>query len=150
MGTVKGKNAISGGFLPLPHRLLRHPKYYDLSPSAVKLLVDLGSQYKGGNNGDLTLAWKIMQPKGWHSEWTLNRAKKELLAAGFITETRKGRLPNVCSLYAINWRPLDFDPKFDISRAGFRMYAWEDSDPLQQNVKSVTSPTAYSVAKRPV
>lgn len=55
-----------------------------------------------------------MKPKGWRSEQTLNAAKKELLEAGFIAETRKGRRPNLCSLYGKDgtgefWRQRDQD-----------------------------------------
>lgn len=65
-----------------------------------------------------------MQPKGWHSETTLNKAKKELLAAGFIAETRKGRLPNLCSLYGITWQPLNPNKKLDVGVNGFPVGEW--------------------------
>lgn len=87
-------------------------------------MIDIGSQYNGKNNGDLCAAWKVMHPKGWRSEATLDRAKKELLAAGFIAETRKGKRPNLCSLYGITWQPINPSPKFDIEPAGFPFGAW--------------------------
>ena len=104
--------------------LLNCTKFRALSGSAVKLLIDMGSQYNGKNNGDLAAAWKIMQPKGWNSEATLHKAKQELLAAGFISETRKGQLPNLCSLYGITWQPLNPDPKFDIQPFAFPVGEW--------------------------
>lgn len=111
-------------FVRLPKALLCCPKYRALSPSAVKLLLDISVQYNGKNNGDLCAAWKVMQPKGWNSEATLNRAKKELLAAGFIVVTRVGRLPNLCSLYGVTWQPLDPNPKLDIGPKGFPAGEW--------------------------
>jgi hypothetical protein len=111
-------------FLRLPIAVLCSPKYRTLSSSAIKLLLDIGVQYNGKNNGDLCAAWKVMQPKGWKSEATLNKAKKELLAAGFIAVTRVGRLPNLCSLYGITWQPLNPSPKLDIGPNGFPVGEW--------------------------
>ena len=68
-----------------------------------------------------------MQPKGWRSEATLNKAKKELLSAGFIAETRKGRLPNLCSLYGITWQPLNPHAKLDTGPQGFPFGEWSKS-----------------------
>lgn len=124
MGRVKSKPAFSGGFLLLPNALLNSPKFRALSPSGVKLLIDIGSQFNGKNNGDLCAAWKVMHPKGWNSEATLDKAKKELLAAGFIAETRKGKRPNLCSLYGLTWQPLNPDPKLDVGPGGFPYGSW--------------------------
>jgi hypothetical protein len=115
-----------GAFLALPMALLHCPKFRALSAHGVKLLLDIGSQYNGKNNGDLSAAWKVMKPKGWRSETTLTRAKAELLAAGFIAETRKGHLPNLCSLYGITWQPLNPNPKLDARAAGFPAGAWAE------------------------
>lgn len=134
MGRVKDNHKAKGRFLLLPHLVLHSPQFHALSSSAVKLLLDVAVQYNGKNNGDLCAAWKIMQPKGWRSEATLNRAKKELLEAGFIAETRKGRLPNLCSLYGITWQPLNPHPKYDIGPQGFPMYAWE-TNPMLRPIK---------------
>jgi hypothetical protein len=71
------------------------------------LLIDLFAQYRGDNNGDLYAAWKLMKPRGWRSEETLAKAKRELLDYGLIVETRKGARPNKASLYAVTWCDLD-------------------------------------------
>lgn len=127
--SVSRKKEFPGGFLMLPAELLNCPKYRALSARSVKLLIDIGSQYNGKNNGDLCAAWKVMKPKGWRSEQTLNAAKKELLEAGFIAETRKGRRPNLCSLYGITWKPLNPNPKMDIQPFAFPVGAWNKSEP---------------------
>lgn len=113
-----------GAFLALPMAVLHSNCYKQLSPYSIKLLIDLAGQFNGKNNGDFCLAWKIMKCKGWKSEATLNRAKKELLAADLICETRKGRLPNLCSLFGVTWHPLNPNKKFDIGPAGFAFGAW--------------------------
>ena len=127
MGRIKSKPVYAGGFLLLPNALLNCPKFRVLSPTGIKLLIDLGGMFNGKNNGDLSAAWKVMQPKGWRSEATLNKAKKELLKAGFIAETRKGRLPNLCSLYGITWQPLNPHPKLDTGPKGFPFGEWSKS-----------------------
>ena len=124
MGRMKARPVYAGGFLLLPSALLNCQKFRALSSSAVKLLIDIGSQYNGKNNGDLCSAWKIMQPKGWKSEATLHKAKRELLAAEFIAETRKGRRPNLCSLYGITWQPLNPSAKLEVTPFGFPVGAW--------------------------
>lgn len=130
MGREKSKKTYAGGFLLLPSALLNCTKFRSLSSSGVKLLVDMGSQYNGKNNGDLCAAWKIMRSKGWHSEATLNRAKKELLLTGFIAETRKGQRPNLCSLYGITWQPLNPNQKLDIKPASFPVGAWSKTETI--------------------
>jgi hypothetical protein len=136
-----------GPFLALPMALLHCPKFRMLSGNGIKLLLDIGSQYNGKNNGDLAAAWKIMRPKGWKSEATLNRAKVELLAAGFIAETRKGRLPNLCSLYGITWQPLNVNPKLDCGLKGFPVGAWAEM-PRSEGQEGAAPTTETVVAMR--
>lgn len=147
MAKPRSKQSYVGGFLLLPHALLTCPKFRALSSSGVKLLVDIGSQYNGKNNGDLCAAWKVMHPKGWRSEATLDKAKKELLASGFIALTRAGRLPNLCSLYGITWQPLNPNSKLDIGPNGFPVGAWFELPP--QKVKKNAIATTETVAVRP-
>ena len=120
----------SGAFLALPVSVLHSQAYAGLSPYAAKLLLDIGSQYRGDNNGDLSAAWKLMKPKGWRSEATLNKAKRELLQAGFIVETRIGRRPNLCTLYALTWLALDPCDKHEMTPAGFKFGAWRMNEPV--------------------
>lgn len=139
MAKPKSKQSYAGGFLLLPAALLNCPKFRTLSSTGVKLLVDIGSQYNGKNNGDLCAAWKIMHPKGWKSEATLSKAKKELLAAGFIALTRAGRLPNLCGLYGITWQPLNPSPKLDVGPNGFPVGAWAELPPAKSRKNAMTT-----------
>ena len=101
-----------GAFVRLPKAVLNSPKYYSLSGSAAKLLNQIAEQYNGHNNGDLQAAFNVMKHKGWKSENTLNRARKELLEAGLIVKTRQGRMPKVCSLFALTWVVIDENPSY--------------------------------------
>lgn len=96
----------TGSFLALPHSLMEHPNFSSMSPRAVKLLLDLGAQYRGVNNGDLAMTWSIMEKRGWHSRDQLRKARQELLYRGFIVITRQGGR-NLATLYALTWRQID-------------------------------------------
>lgn len=104
----------SGGFAGIPRKVMKSADYMSLSGNAVKLLLELASQYKGrkaANNGDLTCAWSILSQRGFNSKATVQRSKSELLQRHLIKEVRKGVAGidgrRVCSLYAVTWQPLD-------------------------------------------
>jgi hypothetical protein len=108
MGKLKVKNAkINGQFLALPYSMLSHPNYAKLSTRAVKMLVDIGGQFNGINNGDLVTTASYLKKVGWNSNDQISKAKKELLTGGWIVETRKGSRNKIPSLYAITWRAID-------------------------------------------
>ena len=102
-------------FLLLPHFVLNHPDFFNLSPRAVKLLIDIATQYRGYNNGDLCVANSIMEKRGWKSKSSLHKAIQELREKDFIILTRQGGR-KIASLYAITWQPIDeCEGKLDIS-----------------------------------
>ena len=106
----KNKNSIQGGFAGIPRMVMDNPDYLNLSGNAVKLLNELCRQYRGNNNGDLTVAYSLMKKRGFNSKGTITRSKDELLKAKMIIETRSGRFTNpggVCALYALSWQPID-------------------------------------------
>lgn len=125
-------------FVRLPYSVLNSPLFLKLAPHAIKLLLDVAAQYRGDNNGDLCIAWKVMQPRGWRSEATLHKAKRELLEAGFLYESRKGQRPNLCSLFALTWFTFDDKDKYDHgAKAGFTPGEYRFKAPL-----TVIPPTA--------
>ncbi len=146
-----GKDKHDGGqFLRLPHSVVNSRAYLDASPHARMLLIDLFAQYRGDNNGDLCAAWKLMKPRGWKSEATLNKSKKELLALGLIVEARKGARPNKASLFAVTWCDLDHcGGKLDMTPKSFPRGAYRLSDPLppiRPKTMSLTTPTVVEKA----
>jgi hypothetical protein len=107
------------------------PAFAALSPHACKLLLELSGQYRGDNNGNLTVAWAVVSKRGWRSKTTLWRCKAELIKAGFVYVTRKGHMPSTCELLALTWFPLDVSPKFDPDALhGFQPRAYLASSPL--------------------
>jgi hypothetical protein len=110
---TKGRQE-SDCFFALPRRIIRGPEYARLSAHAVKLLVDLGAQYYGSNNGDLCASWTLMRERGWRSKATLHRAIKELRTANWIVVARQGGR-NKPSLYALTFRRInECNGKLDI------------------------------------
>lgn len=102
-----GWSDIDGGSaFMIPLSLLRHTNFARLSPNACKLLLDLGRQYSGFNNGYLSAATKILKPFGWRSETTIREAVLECEHFRLIVRTRQGGR-NRCNLFAFTWRRID-------------------------------------------
>jgi len=93
-------------YFALPHHVTGHPNYIKLSGFANRLIIDIGRQYYGSNNGDLCATWSLMKERGWVSKETLNDALRELEHYGFIVVTQYGNRKKP-TLYAIGWRRID-------------------------------------------
>lgn len=109
MNKKNSRRKTKDSFAGIPRIVMDSPDYINLSGNAVKLLIELCRQYKGGNNGDLTMADSILKYRGLGKN-VVARCKAELLAANLIIQTRTGRFLNpkgVCALYALTWKPID-------------------------------------------
>jgi len=114
----KGGFCISTGvpFQPLPLEFLRSRTCAELSPHAAKLLLDILSTMgrNGRGNGDISLTFSLMRPRGWTSNATLRVATQELIDAGLLVQTRHGGR-NRCNLYAFALYAIDCDvSKLDV------------------------------------
>jgi hypothetical protein len=69
--------------------------------------MEVARQFVRDNNGRILLSIAYLRKRGWKSSDVITRAKRELLAAGFIFETAMGHRPNKASWYAVTWRMLD-------------------------------------------
>ena len=122
---------INEGFVAIFHSVFESPAFTALSPHACKFLLELAGQYRGNNNGNLTVAWSVVSKRGWKSRTTLWRCKSELIEAGFVYVTRKGHMPSTCELLALTWFALDVSPKFDPEAlACFKPKAYRVNTPL--------------------
>ncbi|MCU7862420.1 MAG: hypothetical protein KZQ92_00400 [Candidatus Thiodiazotropha sp. (ex Lucinoma borealis)] len=117
----KAKGRRDGGvFVALPCSIMDHPNFIRLTPKGIKLMIDLCSQLrmkKGGpvNNGDLTMAWTIMEKRRWTSKATLYEARDELIYYGWIVQTRQGGSHRP-SLYALTFFAInECGGKLDVS-----------------------------------
>jgi hypothetical protein len=102
---MKGRRE-SGTFVALPHAVLESERWRSLSPIATKLVIDVFSQFRGYNNGDLAAPWSLMSRRGWRSKATLYKAIKQAKDAGMIIVTRQGgrKIP---TLYGVTWLAID-------------------------------------------
>lgn len=120
-------------FFSLPRDVIESREFSGLSGNCVKLLVDLGAQFRGLNNGDLTTAWRIMHEKGWKSKDTLYRAIHELEKAEFIIRTKQGGL-HAPNLFALSWLPIDeCGGKLDIRPTKVASNSWRKLDSPVRN-----------------
>jgi len=110
----------SGAILVIPHVVLNCAAYLSLSNRAIKLLFDIAMQYNTYNNGCLLASWKYMHGKrGWTSSDQLAKAKKELIAKGFLVQTVQGLFPNKASWYGLTWLALDHIRDIEITAANW-------------------------------
>lgn len=108
MATARPGRSKGGRFLKLPKNVFDSEAYIGLSYVSKALLIEIGMQYYGTNNGNLEAHYGLMKERGWRSKSTLFKARKELVAAGFIVETkRNGRLSKKPNKYAITWQAID-------------------------------------------
>lgn len=107
----------AGGFVALPWSVLDCPAYAALSHPARSLLLEIARQFVRDNNGRLLASAAYLSKRGWTSTDVITRAKRELIAAGFIHEMVKGHRPNKASWYAVTWRALDRLPGYDAGAA---------------------------------
>jgi len=101
------KKREPGGYVPLPHLVLRSPQFAELSPRATKLLCDLLAQYRGDNNGDLCAAPSLMKARTWKSKAGIAGALAELEEQRFIVRTRQGGR-HKATLYAVTFYEIDW------------------------------------------
>lgn len=126
------KRSESRSYSAKPHHIFR-PNFAAGTPSpaavlshkAAHLLDNLAAQFNGKNNGDLSAAPKIMVLFGWKSRGSIDEALAELIANGFIEQTRQGGR-NQCSLYAITWQSIDeCGGKLDVKPTAVASNLWK-------------------------
>lgn len=129
-GTRGDTGRDSGPFVALPWSVLDCPAYARLSHPARALLIEFARQWVRDNNGRLLASAAYLSKRGWKSADVIGRAKRELLASGFIFETVKGHRPNKASWYAVTWRMLDRLPGYDIGAdLCFERGAYRNTEP---------------------
>ena len=123
----------AGGFVALPWAVLDCPGYAGLSHPARALLIEIARQFVKDNNGRLLASGAYLRKRGWKSADVITRAKRELIAAGFIFETVMGHRPNRASWYAVTWQRLDQLKGYDDgAMVAFRRGAYAAGVPPQQ------------------
>ena len=121
-------------FFALPHDVIKDERYTCLSAMAVKLLIDIGGQYNGYNNGHLMATWSFLHEKrGWKSKDSLYKARQELVEAGLIMITRFGG-KNRATLYGLTFENIDEGKvKLHVKTTKVPHGAWRKSDEAKVN-----------------
>lgn len=117
LSRTKGRAGRKISYAGIPRWIMELPEYRALGPSAIRLLLEFCYQYRGSNNGDLCCALNVLEPRGWKSRITIEKARDELVKADLIVQTRLGQFTNpggVCSLYALRWVVINDSSKFRI------------------------------------
>lgn len=148
-GRNRGKKGATGrdpgGFVALPWSVLDSAAYAALSHPARSLLLEIARQYVRDNNGRLLASRVYLAKRGWKSADVIQRAKDELIAAGFVHETVKGARPNKASWYAITWYSIDRLPGYDPGTLeAFERGAYRKNAPLSPSRGTGTAPIVPS------
>lgn len=106
-----GRSKGDGQYAPLPYALLQSPVWRALGGAAVKVWLELRSRFNGGNNGRLTLSLEEAAPLLRLGKATVLRAFNELVEAGLVVQTRRGRwYGRLASEWAVTDRGTDSAP----------------------------------------
>lgn len=131
----------SGTFFRIPTAVLASPAFIGLTFKAKALLLDLGEQFRGFNNGDITIAFSVMKHRGWVSKETLQNAKNELIANGMIEKTRQGGL-HQCDLFGFTWIEIhECGGKLDAAPSTTPSNRWRFAPPQASELKTPTPAT---------
>ena len=131
-----------GSFIALQKRLLNSDEFGQLSPYAVKLLLEIARHYNGKNNGDLAMPWSWLRERGWRSKSTISKAKRELIDTGFVVVThRRGRLSRKPTTYAITWEAIDdADDSVEAKASPVALNTWMQKKPSVRLVDRIGTP----------
>ncbi len=110
---AKPKKHSQGRFVGLPFNVLNSEMGRTITAIEMRLLIHLGLQYTGKNNGRLSPAYALMKDYGWSSTGTLYKARKGLEHKGFIVTTKIGKkIKGDCTLVGFTWRGIDESDKW--------------------------------------
>ena len=108
MARYNKKPVLYPGYCNLHRPLLDCADFISLKGNAIKLLIDIASQYNGHNNGDLCASMSVLRKRGWNSNAQLSKYLKELIDKNLIVQTRQGGLNMGPNLYAITWQRINY------------------------------------------
>lgn len=106
-------------FAVLPDEVLRDAPFRTLPHFARSLLAAMAAQYRGTNNGDISMTAKTAAEYGITS-CELAAGTRLLEETGLILRTRQGRFAggkSLCNLWALTCLPIDPSDKYDMPRA---------------------------------
>ena len=115
---LTGRRVSGEHYAMIPLEVIESDAYACLPDYATRVLAVLTAQYRGNNNGDLSLPAPYARARGIRGP-KLYAGLDLLQRVGLVTKTRQGgKKPMRCSLYALEWRKVDESPKYDAGSGG--------------------------------
>lgn len=139
-----------GPWLAFPTRFLGSRACAQLSPLALKMLIDLCAQLRPNahGNGDLSAAPSVMRARGWRSNATRQAALDELIAARIVCMTRQGGRRQ-CSLYAVTFWPMACDfSKLDHGPGLYAVTHWRGTGDAPISRPSDEQPASWATPRK--
>jgi hypothetical protein len=131
-------------FAAIPVEVLTSDACRTLPHWARTNLIALAAEYRGNNNGNLSLTWTTAHAYGVNSKWQLVDGLALLLERGLIQRTRQGgKRPLGPSLYAVTWQPInDLAGKIESGPTTAASNAWAnwtspDSSALREDQRKI-------------
>ena len=149
-GSKKHGVSVNGPWFPMPLDFLRGRACAELSPHAVKMLIDLCAMLgpNATGNGDLSATPAFMKPRGWVSNATRIAALLELQAAGLLVITRRGNRRSP-TLYAITLWPLHCDlAKLEYGPGSFTSTDWQKGLPARARKPTMEAPAIWGQSRK--
>ncbi|MEY8238833.1 MAG: hypothetical protein RPT25_00650 [Cycloclasticus sp.] len=110
---AKPKQRSKERYVGIPFNVLKSEMGRTITAIEMKLIIHLGLQYNGNNNGMMSPTFSLMKEYGWSSTSTLYKARKGLEHKGFIITTKIGKkVKGDCTLVAFTWRGIDESDKW--------------------------------------
>lgn len=115
-GRATGRFESGRHYAILLDEVMRSPAFKAQPHFARSVFAALAAQYRGANNGDLSITSKVAVEYGIDSS-ELSSALSLLEAAGLIEKMRQGLLTPgkaICTLWALTCWPIDPSEKYDV------------------------------------
>jgi len=110
---AKPKKRSKERYVGIPFNVLKSEMGRTITAIEMKLIIHLGLQYNGNNNGMMSPTFSLMKEYGWSSTSTLYKARKGLEHKGFIVTTKIGKkIKGDCTLVGFTWRGIDESDKW--------------------------------------
>lgn len=140
---------VDGPWVPVPLQFLQSRACAELSPHALKLLVDLMAMLKpnAGRNGDLWPSADELRVRGWASDASRSAAMQELRSAGLVVTTRRASGKR-CELIALTLWPLACDQKkLDVLRHHYACSEYGGTDDARRAPPTPNAPAVWRKAR---
>jgi hypothetical protein len=154
MGTRRDKHRkdFHGRYFALAAEWFDTPQFRRLSPMAKNVFLAAAMQYRGDNNGDISLPLSYLTTWSCTGNRQRTKAIAELINQGWLIRTRHGGLRMGPDLFAVSVKPIDFcldrksgKRKHDVSVGNGLLHLWR---PERAYLRELMHPKPRTDSKR--